>query len=196
MKVILASQSPRRKELMDKLKIPYDIMVSNADETLQEGKPIEEESKRLAYLKAKTIYDQTKEQKDRIIISSDTMCIKDGKLYGKPKTEQEAIENFREFSGKKQEVITSLAILVEENGILQEYQEVEKTKVSFIKMTEEDIRICLQNENVYDKAGGFHINGFSGVYIDKIEGSIATVLGLPIHKVYEILKQYHMFNNK
>ena len=83
MKVILASKSPRRKELMDLLGIDYEIIVSNADETLEEGMSFEEQSKRLGYIKAKAVFDET--SGDRIVIGSDTMVMKDGKLYGKPK---------------------------------------------------------------------------------------------------------------
>lgn len=196
MKVILASQSPRRKELMDRLHISYDVIVSGADETLQEGLSVEEQSKRLAYIKGQTVYERTKQMGDRIIISSDTMCLKDGILYGKPKTRQEAIRNFKEFSGKEQEVVTSLAIFIEKEGTLEVIQEVNRTKVTFTTMSEEDIQICLANEEVYDKAGGYHINGFSGVYIEKIEGNIMTVLGLPLYKVYEVLKKYHVIDVK
>lgn len=194
MKVILASQSPRRKQLMDQLNIPYEIIVSGIDETLKEGLTLEEQSKELAYRKGKAVYDRTKDRKDRIIISSDTMCLKDGILYGKPKTEQQAIQNFREFSGKQQQVINSLCILVEKNGKLEKYDDYNVSTITFAKMDEQDIQICLRNENVYDKAGGFHILGFSGIYLDKIEGNITGVLGLPMNIVYQVLKKYQVFN--
>ena len=89
MKIILASQSPRRKELMDLLKVRYEIIPSKVDETLEEGLSIIEQSKRLAYIKAKEIFNKT--EGDRIIIGSDSMVIKNGKIYGKPKDEKDAI---------------------------------------------------------------------------------------------------------
>ena len=80
MKVILASKSPRRKELMDLLGIDYEIIVSNADETFEEGLSLREQSKRLGYIKAKAVFDET--SGDRIVIGSDTMVLKDDKIYG------------------------------------------------------------------------------------------------------------------
>ena len=89
MKVILASKSPRRKELMDFLGIDYEIKVSEVDETLEEGLAIEEQSKRLGYIKAKAVFDQT--TGDRIVIGSDTLVVKDNIIFGKPKDRQDAI---------------------------------------------------------------------------------------------------------
>lgn len=196
MKVILASQSPRRKELMDSLQIPYEVIISHVDETLEQGLSIEEQSKRLAYIKAKAVYEQTKDDGDRIIIGSDTMCLKDGKLYGKPKTQEEAIKNFREFSQKEQEIVNGLAILIEKDGKLEIQKEFEKSKVVFSKMDEEDIRLCLEKENVYDKAGGYHVTGFSGLFISKIGGNLASVLGFPLYPIYKVLKKHHIFEAK
>ena len=90
MKVILASKSPRRKELMDLLDIDYKVIVSNADETLEEGLSLKEQSKRLGYIKAKAVFDET--TGDRVVIGSDTMVVKNGKLYGKPKNFEDAVE--------------------------------------------------------------------------------------------------------
>ena len=92
MKVILASQSPIRKKLLEQMGVNFEVLVSNADETFEEDLPIEEQSTRLAYLKAKTIFDKTKG--DRLIIGSDTMIIKDRKIFGKPKDKQDAINMF------------------------------------------------------------------------------------------------------
>ena len=83
MKIILASQSPRRKELMDLMGLNYEVIVSHADETFEDGLTIEEQSKRLGYIKAKAVFDKT--QGDRIVIGSDTMVFKDNEVFGKPK---------------------------------------------------------------------------------------------------------------
>ena len=89
MRIILASKSPRRKELMDLLGIDYEIIVSNVDETLEEGLSLEEQSKRLAFIKAKAVFDKI--EGDKIVIGSDTIVVKDGKIYGKPKDREDAI---------------------------------------------------------------------------------------------------------
>ncbi|MCI8353064.1 MAG: septum formation protein Maf [Clostridia bacterium] len=197
MKIILASQSPRRKQLMDSLKIPYEIFVSNVEEIIQPDLSIEEQVKRLSHIKAEAVYNEIKNSyEDKIIIAADTIVFKNGKIYGKPKTEAEAIQNFKEFSDSEAEVITGLSIIVEQNGKIKEYQELDRVKIKFMKMDEQDIKLCLKKEKVYDKAGGFYITGFTGLFIKYIEGTVMSVLGLPLNKVYEILKQYKVFEEK
>lgn len=89
MRIILASHSPRRKELMDLMGLNYEVMVSHVDETLKPGLTIEEQGKRLGYIKAKAVFDKT--EGDRIVIGSDTMVFKDNEVFGKPKNKEEAI---------------------------------------------------------------------------------------------------------
>lgn len=196
MKIILASQSLRRKELMDQFKIPYEIMVSDIDETLKKELSIEEQPQYLAYQKAKTVWERTIHVGDRIIIGCDTIVVKNGKLYGKPQSRDEAIANFREFSGSKQKVITGYSILIQNQGKKEEECGSDKAYITFHEMTEEDIAICLEKENVFDKAGGYNIVSFSGVYLKRIEGNIPTVMGLPMDKIYQILKKYQVLSDQ
>ena len=100
MKVILASKSPRRKELMNLLGIEYEIMVSQADETIEQGLSLEEQSKKLGYIKAKAVFDKT--AGDRIVIGSDTLVVKGDKLFGKPKDKQDAINMLNELKNDKE----------------------------------------------------------------------------------------------
>ena len=186
MKIILASQSPRRKELMSLAGFNYKIIVSNADETFEKGLSIEEQSKRLAYIKAKTVFDKT--TGDRAIIGSDTMVIKENKVYEKPKNRQEAIKMLTELQGSKHTVFTSLAILIEKNKNYKEYIELSKADVFFKKMTKEEIENYIDTENPYDKAGGYAIQSSFCKFVEKINGDYFTVVGLPIGKVYDILK--------
>lgn len=188
MKVILASKSPRRKELMDLLRIDYDIIVSEADETLEEGLTIEEQSKKLGYIKAKAVFDKT--SGDRIVIGSDTMVVKDGKLFGKPRDKQDAIKILNILKNDKHQVITSLAILVEKDGKYEEYVDCDIADVYISDMSEEEIEKWIEIGNVYDKAGAYAIQSEFGVFVDKIDGNYSTVIGFPINKVYKILKQY------
>lgn len=94
MKYILASQSPRRKELLDLMGLKYEVIVSNADETFKEGLTIEEQSKRLGYIKAKTVFNKT--SGNRVVIGSDTMVLKDNKVYEKPRDREDAIRMLME----------------------------------------------------------------------------------------------------
>ncbi len=186
MKIILASKSPRRKELMDMLNLKYEVIVSDAEEILEEGLKIEEQAKRLSYIKAKTVFDET--IGDRIVIGSDTMVIKDGKIYGKPKNEEDAFRILKELNGSKHQVITGLAILVERSEEYQEYLDYDITEVYFKNMTDEEIKNWIATGEAIDKAGAYAVQGKFSVFIEKINGNYWSVMGLPIHKVYDILK--------
>ena len=189
MKVILASKSPRRKELMDLLGIDYEIIVSNADETLEEGMSFEEQSKRLGYIKAKAVFDET--SGDIIVIGSDTMVMKDGKLYGKPKDREDAIRMLNELKNDKHQVFTSLGILVQKGDKYEEYIDCDITDVYFSDISEMEIERWVDSGEAYDKAGAYGIQSSKfAVFIDKIDGNYSTVVGLPINKVYNILKKY------
>ena len=137
MKIILASKSPRRKELMDLLGVDYDIIVSNADESFEEGLSLKEQSKRLGYIKAKAVFEQT--SGDRIIIGSDTMVLRGDNLYGKPRDKQHAIEMLKDLSNSKHEVFTSLAILVQKDGEYKEYIDCDVADVYFSEISDEEI---------------------------------------------------------
>lgn len=189
MRIILASQSPIRCELLKQMGIQnFEIIVSNADETLEKGLAIEEQSKILAYKKAKTIYDKT--NGDRLIIGADTMILKDNKVYGKPKDKQDAINMLNELKNTYHTVITSLCVLVEENGKYKEFVDFDTSKVFLKDMTQKEILHWIENGNPYNKAGGYAIRSPFCVFLDKIEGNITTVQGLPTHKLYDIIKTY------
>ena len=155
MKIMLASQSPRRKELMELAGFDYEVICSNADETFEEGLTIEEQSKRLAYIKAKAVFDNT--QDDRAIVGSDTMVIKGDKVYEKPKDREDAIRMIKELQGTSHTVYTSLAILIEEKGEYKEYIELSKVDVYFKKISDKEIEEYVDYENPYDKAGAYAI---------------------------------------
>ncbi len=188
MRVILASGSPRRKELMDMLGIDYEVIVSNADETLDEGLSFKEQSKRLGYIKAKAVFDET--SGDRIVIGSDTIVMKDGKLYGKPKDRQDAINMLNELKNDKNQVFTSFAILVQEGENYEEYIDCDIADVYFSDMTEAEIEKWVDSGEAYDKAGAYAIQSNFSKFIEKIDGNYDTIIGLPINKVYHVLKNY------
>lgn len=188
MEVILASGSPRRKELLSLITKNFKIIISNTDENFKEGLTIEEQSKRIAYLKAKTVFDETKG--NRIVIGSDTMVIKDGKIYGKPKDRQEAFQMISELQNNIHEVITSLCILIEKNGEKEEYIDYDISKVYISAMNSEEIQEWINTGKAMDKAGAYAIQEEFSKFIEKIDGNYDTIVGLPTYKVYRILKQY------
>jgi septum formation protein len=188
MRIILASNSPRRKELMDLINIKYEIVSSNTEETLDKGLPVEEQSKKIAYHKAKSIYDKT--TGDRIVIGADTLVIKDGKLFGKPRNEKEAKEMITQIRNAKHQVITSLAILIQKEDEYKEYLDTDIANVYVSEISGKEIEEYINTYDVYDKAGAYAIQSSFCKFIEKIEGNYTTILGLPVSKLYQIIKEY------
>lgn len=188
MRIILASGSQRRKDLMEMMKINFEITVSNINETLEENITIEENSEKLAYRKAKEVFKKTKGE--RVVIGSDTLVIKDNNIYGKPKSRQEARNMLQIFSNSYHDIITSLCLLIERNGKEIKYQIHDKVKIHIKQVTNDEIEEWLNYNQYQDKAGAYSVQSiFGALYVDKIEGSYYTAVGLPTDKLYEILKK-------
>lgn len=194
MKIILASQSPRRKELLKLIVPEFEVIVSEADETLEAKQTPEEQAMRVSYIKAKTVYDKTKG--DRIVIGSDTMVVKNGKIYGKPKNRNHAKEMINELleGDKTHKIITGLSVLVQKDGEYKEYKTFDEVKVFFKDISDKEIEKWLDTGNAMDKAAAYGIQDEFCVFIDKIEGKYTTAVGLPTHKLYDILKSNHSNN--
>ena len=190
MKIILASGSPRRKELLKMVVPEFEIKVSGEEEKLEEGLTPEEQTTKLSYLKAKNVFNETKG--DRIVIGSDTIVVKDGKIYGKPSTKENAKQMIKDLlaGDKIHYVITGLSIIVQKNEEIKEFNTFDKVKVYFTDITDTEIEKWIDSGNAMDKAGAYAIQGEFGVFVDKIEGNYSTVVGLPIHIVYDIIKNY------
>ena len=136
MKVILASQSPRRAALMDLIKIDFEVLPSDKEKKIQDGFNIEEQAIDVAYEKALDVFNNT--QGDRAIIGADTIVVKDNKVYGKPVDKDDAIRMLKELQGDYHEVYTSLAIIIEDHGKCEEFKEVVKTTIKVKDMTDEE----------------------------------------------------------
>ena len=172
---------------MELVNIECEILPSTYDESKVEGYTIEEKSKNLAYNKAKSVFDNT--QDDRTIIGADTIVVKDSKIFGKPEDRSDAIRMLRQLQGDVHSVYTSIAILIEYHGKYKEYKEVIKTDVYVRKMDDQEIINYVDSEEPYDKAGSYAIQSSFAAFIDRIEGNYMSVIGLPINRVYEILKE-------
>ena len=187
MKVILASKSPRRSALLDLIKIDFEVMPSSYKEAINNKLDIEEASKELAYKKALDVFNNT--QGDRTIIGADTIVVKDGKIFGKPKDRTEAIKMLKQLQGDVHSVYTSLAILIEERGKYKEYKEIVRTDINVNPITDAEIIEYVDQEEPYDKAGAYAIQNCFCKYISEIDGNYMSVIGLPVDKVYSILKE-------
>lgn len=188
MKIILASQSPRRKELL-KLVVPnFETIVSNTDEHLIEGISNEEQAMQVSYQKAKSVFDIT--TGDRIVIGSDTMVVKNNKIYGKPKNKENAKDIIKELlSGDKtHNIITGLSIISEINGVIEIHNTYDTVKIFFKDISDNEIDNWINTGKAMDKAAAYSVQDDFCVHIEKIEGNYQSAMGLPIHKVYDILK--------
>ena len=190
MRIILASNSPRRKMLMNLITTNYEIIPSNYNEEKIENLTIEEQSKRLSYMKAKTVFDKT--NGNRIVIGSDTMVIKDNMIYEKPSDIQEAKVILNKLKNSDNTVITSLSILTEINGKIEEYVDYDITRVFISDMTDQEIEEWINSGDALDKAGAYTVDAHSkfAKYINRIEGNYNAVIGLSVDKVYQYLKKY------
>ena len=190
MKIILASQSPRRKELLKLIVPTFEIIVSNQKEILNDELSVEEQVTQIAYDKAKNVYDRTKNKGDRIVIGSDTIVTKNGKIYGKPKNRDHAKEMIKELitENKMHKIITGLCVFVEKEGRLKEYKTYDEVKVYLKDITDKEIEKWLDTGNAMDKAAAYGIQNEFCVHVEKIEGNYTSALGLPTHKLYDIIK--------
>ena len=190
MKIILASSSPRRKELLKLITKEFEIIPSNAEEKLEENLTPKEQVEKLSYIKAKYVFD--KQEGDRIVIGSVTMVVKNNKLYGKPKDKENAKEIIKDLleGDKIHSVITGLTILIQENEKYKEYRTSDEVKVYLKDITDQEIDNWINTGKAMDKAGAYTASEEFAVFIEKIEGHMQTVIGLPVHKAYDIIKKY------
>lgn len=188
MRVILASGSPRRKELL-KLVIPkFDIMISGVEERIEKELTFEEQVTKLSYIKAKDIYEKT--SGDRLIIGADTIVVKNNKIYGKPKNKENAKQIIKELldGDRTHDVLTGLTVIYEKDGKYQEYKTFDKAKIILKSINDEEIEKWIATGNAMDKAGAYGIQNEFCVHVEKVEGNYMTILGLPVHKLYDIIK--------
>ena len=188
MKIILASGSPRRKELL-KLVVPeFDIMISGVDEKIDKDLTVEQQVTKLSYIKAKDIYEKT--DGDRLIIGADTIVVKNNKIYGKPKNKENAKQIIKELldGDRTHRVLTGLTVIYEKDGEYKEYKLYDEAKIFLKNISDEEIEKWIATGNAMDKAGAYGIQNEFCVHVEKVEGNYMTVLGLPVHKLYDIVK--------
>lgn len=186
-KIILASASPRRSELMKQAGFEFEVKVSQKEELYHSIQP-DEIVKELALLKAEDIAKQYAE-KNMIVIGADTVVAFEGKILGKPQTEEEAFRMIKSFQGRKHQVYTGVAIIEYDHmGKCHVDNHAVKTDVYVNAMTDEEIISYIRSDSVMDKAGAYGIQGKFAIHIEKIEGDYYNVVGLPISYIYEKLK--------
>lgn len=193
-KIILASQSPRRKQLLEWAEVDFDIIISATDEVIPENIPIEEVPIIIAREKAMAVKEKVAQDemlKTLPILAADTVVVLENEIIGKPKNREDAIQILSRLSGKKHQVITGVVILNQENEIA--FADV--TEVEFHELTLEQIIFYVDNYKPYDKAGAYAIQEWIGVVgIKKINGDFYNVMGLPISRVVKELEKLRIKN--
>ena len=182
-KIILASQSPRRKQLLTWAEVPFEVMVSNIDESFDAALTFEEAAIFIAHNKAKAIAEKVGTATP--ILAADTVVVCNHQFLGKPLNEAEAISFLTMLAGNTHQVITGVAILHEAQQVLF----ADTTEVSFHPLTESEIRHYVEQYKPYDKAGAYAIQEWIGVVgIAGVKGDFYNVMGLPVSRVVQCLK--------
>jgi septum formation protein len=184
--IILASQSPRRRQLLQQIGVEFTAMSSGAEETYPDGLTPDEIALFLAEKKADHFNHYLQDAKN-IVITADTLVILDGHIIGKPEDYQGAMEMLRQLSGQVHQVVTGVAIRSRQKSVVF----TDWTEVSFKELTEAEIRFYLDHYKPYDKAGSYGIQEWIGyIGVTSIKGSFFNVMGFPIHRVYAELHNF------
>jgi septum formation protein len=186
MKLILASASPRRRELLTQVGVSFVIEVSDVEEVLDDTLSPELQVQSLALQKAQAVAAQ---HKDGLVLGADTVVVDAGSLLGKPQNTEEAAEMLRSLSGKWHQVMTAV-VLVDANDTKHEWTSVEITNVKFRDLTEDDIAAYVATGESMDKAGAYGIQGYGALLVERIEGCYNNVVGLPLQLVAKGLRNW------
>ena len=185
-RIILASNSPRRRELLSGIDVKYEVRtLPDIDESFPASLPHEEVAEFLACKKAEAYLPALKE--DELLITADTIVVLDGMILGKPHNKHEAVDMLRNLAGKRHRVITGVCLTTSHRQ--QRFSDV--AYVTFSTLSNEEISYYVSRYDPMDKAGAYGVQEWIGyVAVEKIEGSYFNVMGLPIQKVYQALKQF------
>ncbi len=183
--LILASNSPRRKQLLHDAGFHFDVQVIPTDESFPATLPSHEVAAYIASVKAEQFTGT--DFNNKLILTADTVVVVDHSILGKPADQQEAFDMIKKLSGRRHEVITAVSLLAE--GKITSLSDV--ATVTFRILKDWEIYHYIEHYKPFDKAGAYGIQEWIGmVGIERIEGSFYTIMGLPVHKVYELLKPY------
>ncbi len=179
--IILASASPRRKELLNQIGINFEVEVSNAKETIDQSVSPDRLVEKFAYNKAILVAEKNS---SKLVIGADTVVVNGSEILGKPKNEEKAYEMLSALSNKKHQVITGIAMIVKNtNRILIKH---EVTDVYFKELSFKEIKNYISSDEPFDKAGAYGIQGLGACLVKKINGCYFNVVGLPIHLVVDM----------
>lgn len=185
MRIVLASASPRRRELLSNIGLRFDILTDNSDENYISGELPEDTVMRLSAQKARSVAEHI--DGDALVIGADTVVAIDGKILGKPKDEEDAEHMLAELSGRKNTVFTRITVINTSDG--KSVSEFERTDVKFRVISADEIRRYVKSGEPMDKAGAYGIQNLGALLIDSIDGDYFNVVGLPLCRLGLILKR-------
>ena len=181
MKLVLASASPRRKELLGLFGIPFEIRVADIDETMDHSKPPFEEVARVSGLKAAA----TPRASDDVVVAADTIVVCEGRVLGKPHSEAEAADMLRLLSGRDHQVMTGVTVICGER--IKSFTEV--TDIHFRELSKKEIEAYVATGEPMDKAGAYGIQGGAALFCTHMVGDYYNVMGLPVCHLGQVLRE-------
>ena len=186
-KLILASSSPRRAELLRAAGFEFAMMSSRVDEAIVPGETARAHVERLARAKAAAVVARLPKQARALVLGADTVVVVDGEILGKPQSREDARRMLSLLSGREHEVVTALALgdLVYGKQMVRQAA----SRVVFLKLSDAEIEEYLDSGEPFDKAGAYAVQGLAACFVSRIEGSYSNVVGLPISMLYEMLRE-------
>jgi len=183
-KIILASASPRRQQLLHQIGLDFEVMPSNMDENIDEALSIEETVMHLSCIKAEDIANKI--DSDSIVIGADTVVAFEDQILGKPKDDNDAFKMLKLLSGQEHRVLTGFTVI--RTGDRKKVTQYEESLVKFYPLTDDMIYSYIRTGEPADKAGAYGIQGFGSLLVEKINGDYFNIVGLPISKLAMVLK--------
>ena len=183
--VVLASGSPRRRELLEQIGLPFTVVPSQADETISEGLSPAMAVQSLSLLKAADVARTQSEE--ALVIGADTVVVLDDEILTKPQDGQDAAQMLRRLSGRCHSVLTGVTVFRRKDG--KSVSIAEETLVYFKKLSDSEIASYVASKEPLDKAGSYGIQGLGGLFIEKIEGDYYNVVGLPLSRLGKLLQE-------
>ena len=188
MKIVLASASPRRAEILRNAAIPFETQAEITDESRRPGELRADFIRRVALAKARAAAGAQRDRGDCIFIGADTVVIAGDEMLGKPESAEDARRMLRLLSGAVHEVHTGLAVIRRPGGMEAVVEEV--TRVTFAVLSDDDLDSYIATNEPFDKAGAYGIQGIGGRYVTRIEGCYFNVMGLPLARLWTLLREF------
>ena len=182
-RLLLASASPRRAELLRAAGFAFDVQPANADETVHPGESPDAYVRRVAEAKARTVLPAAG---PRLVLAADTTVVVDAAIFGKPENRDDAVRMLRALRNRRHEVMTAVTLAAPARVVTR----VESTAVDFAPLSEREIEWYVASGEPVDRAGAYAVQGLASRFVTRVEGSYSNVVGLPVALVYEMLKEF------